>query len=156
MPPTADTSGDAPATGTPAPRAAASLRMPERDNPFLWRAKSKEGRRGALRLLELLTDEEVSRYMDMASDQVRAEEQRIGLQVLAVMTALGLVAYDMADGLQHGITGWHLAGLLLAAGLGYWPWRVRACRRLWMKHLTAAKAELAKRRAASERPGTGR
>lgn len=123
------------------------MRIPERDNPFAWRAKAKEGRAGAIRLLEALSDEEVARYMEMASDQVRNEERLIWLQLLCSATALGVVIFDMADGLQNGISIWHVSGLLLAAALAYWPWRVRACRRLWLMHVNAAKAELARRRA---------
>jgi hypothetical protein len=121
------------------------MRMPDRDNPFAWRAKAKEGRKGAARLLEELTEEEVSRYMDMARDQVRHEERLVGLKLTLAAVAVVIVVYDMAHGLANGITSWHIGGLALAAALGYWPWKVRSYRLLWMKHLAAAKAELARR-----------
>ncbi len=121
--------------------------MPDRDNPFAWRAKSKAGRRGAARLLEELTDEEVTRYMDIARDQLNHEERLAWLKVSLATIAAALVAYDLAHGYRNGITTWHVVGLALAALLGYWPWKVRAYRRLWMKHVAATKAELARRRA---------
>jgi hypothetical protein len=127
------------------PAAPQTIGMPDRDNPFAWRAKTKEGRKGAVRLLEELTPEEITRYMDMARDQVRQEERLAWLKLSLAAAAVALVIYDLADGLQNGITTWHIGVLMLAAALGYWPWKVRSYRRLWMKHLTAAKAELARR-----------
>lgn len=120
--------------------------MPDRDNPFVWRAKTREGRKGAVRLLEELTEDEVNRYMDMALDQVRHEERLAWLKIALAVAAVAIVAYDLVHGWQNGITNWHVAGLLVAAALGYWPWKVRSYRRLWMRHLSAAKAELARRR----------
>ncbi|MBX9926770.1 MAG: hypothetical protein K2Y05_10465 [Hyphomicrobiaceae bacterium] len=145
MPPTADDAAGADPDATPARRE--PMRMPDRDNPFAWRAKTKEGRRGAARLLEELTDEEVARYMDVARDQLNHEERLAWLKVALAATAAALVAYDLAHGYRNGITSWHVGVLGLAAVLGYWPWKVRAYRRLWMKHVAAAKAELARRRA---------
>jgi hypothetical protein len=129
--------------------AAEPLRMPEHDNPLAWRAKAKEGRRGAILLLEALTEDEVARYLEMAGDQVRNEERRLWLQLTVGAGAVALLAYDAADGLANGVTSWHVAVLAVALAMAYWPWRARACRRLWMGHVDAAKAELARRRAAT-------
>jgi hypothetical protein len=127
------------------PASPAQMRMPERDNPFAWRAKSKEGRAGAVLLLESLTDDEVARYMGVARDQVKLEERhwvvKAGSAVIAVLLAVVLAW----QALRLGFTRWHFGGLGLAFAMGYWPWRVFACRRLWLKHFDAAKAELARR-----------
>ncbi len=49
--------------------------LPDRDNPLAWKAKTREGKRGARDLLLALTDEEVTRYMGVALDQIRLEER---------------------------------------------------------------------------------
>lgn len=124
------------------------MRIPERDNPFAWRARTKEGRAGAIHLLDSLTDEEVARYIDVARDQMQIEERLAALKVASAIFGVALAGYVVWRGLHQGLSGWDFAGLGLACAMGYWPWRVYTCRRLWWKHMKAATAELARRQAA--------
>jgi hypothetical protein len=122
--------------------------LPDRDNPLAWKRKTLEGKRGARDLLTTLTDEEVTRYMSVAQDQVRLEERLALVKVLSAIGAIVLGVLVAWHVVTSGLARLDVAGLGLAAVMGYWPWRVFKCRQLWLKHLEAARAELARRQVA--------
>ncbi len=119
--------------------------FPDFDNPLAWRRATREGAQGALKLLSSLSDEEVARYMDVARDQIRNEEQLSGLKIASAIGGAVVVAWFVWQGLTTGFGKWVIAGLGLGLAMGYWPWRVSKCKALWQNHFDAARAELAKR-----------
>jgi hypothetical protein len=141
MPPISD---EAPAGGKPIDRLGFAG-LPDRDNPFAWKQKTREGKLGARDLLTVLTDDEVARYATVVQDQVSMEERYAAIKIASAVCGLGLAAAAIWHGIGAGISKLDAAGLGLAALMVYWPWRVLTCRALWIKHLKAAKAELARR-----------
>ena len=121
--------------------------LPDRDNPLAWKRATKQGVLGARDLLTSLTDDEVSRYMLVAQDQIKLEERWAALKVACACAGAALVAILIWRGLGNGFGTWAIAGLGLGLLMGYWPWRVMKCRQLWQKHFEAAKAEQARRQA---------
>ena len=125
--------------------AAEPASLPDRDNPLAWKRATKVGKLGALDLLKSLTDEEVSRYADVACDQIRLEERWATLKFACAICGAGLVAVLLWRGFDAGFGRWAVAGLGLGLAMGYWPWRVWKCRQLWQIHFNAALAEQARR-----------
>jgi hypothetical protein len=123
--------------------------LPDRDNPFAWKQKTREGTRGARDLLADLTDEEVARYMSVALDQVRLENAQPVLKIGVAIAGCAAVAAALWIGFSQRFSGWDIAGLGLGLAMVYWPWRVLLCRRLWQKHYDAAKAEQVRRSGAA-------
>ena len=119
--------------------------LPDRDNPLAWKRATKVGKLGALDLLKSLTDEEVSRYVDVARDQIRLEERWLSMKIACAICGAGLVAFFLWRGFDTGFGQWTVAGLGLGLVMGYWPWRVWKCRQLWQIHFNAALAEQARR-----------
>lgn len=127
------------------PEAAVRGGLPDRDNPLAWRRLQRDGAAGARALLATLTDEEVRRYMAVAQDQVAIEERFSGLKIASAATSGALTGWCLLEGLIGGFRGWVVAGLGLGLVMGYWPWRVYQCRRMWLKHREAARSELVRR-----------
>jgi hypothetical protein len=148
MPPTSE-----PASGQPLLHGSLSLSavMPDRDNPLAWKRATQAGAAGARDLLKILTDEEVARYMGVARDQVALEEQGAAIKIGSALLGIGLLVFVGWHITQVGFGRWDIAGLGLAVAMGYWPWRVFKCRRLWLTHFDAARDELALRQVGAER-----
>jgi hypothetical protein len=125
--------------------------MPDRDNPLAWKRATQAGAAGARDLLKVLTDDEVARYMGVARDQVALEEQGAAIKIGSAMLGVGLLVFVGWHIVQAGFGRWDIAGLGLAVAMGYWPWRVFKCRRLWLTHFEAARDELALRQVGAER-----
>ena len=121
-------------------------RLADRDNPLAWKRATKIGKLRAHELLASLTEDEVARYMQVATDQIRREERWWALKIASALTALVLWALLVRQGFAAGFGKWVIAGLGLALAMGYWPWRVMKCRQLWQRHYDAAHAELSSRR----------
>jgi hypothetical protein len=121
--------------------------LPDRDNPLAWKAKTREGKRGARELLLSLTDEEITRYMGVALDQMRLEERLAAVKMLCAAGGVAVIGLLLWHGMQTRFDGWAFAGLGLGIGMVYWPWRVLKCRQLWQMHFEAARAEQLRRAA---------
>jgi hypothetical protein len=119
--------------------------LPDRDNPLAWKRKTEAGRQGARLLLAELTDEEVARYMSVASDQMRIEERHRAVKIFSALMGGALVVGCLWYGLAKRFEPWDIAGLGLGVAMGYWPWRVVRCRQLWQQHFDAAQAEQVRR-----------
>ena len=119
--------------------------LPDKDNPFAWKQKTREGTLGAKLLLTDLTDDEIARYMSVALDQVRLENKHAVLKALLALAGLALVAAALRDGFAVRFSGWHIGGLGLGMAMVYRPWRVLQCRRLWQRHHDAAQTEQLRR-----------
>ena len=109
----------------------------------------------ALKLLNLLTDDELARYGEIARDQASAEQQRWWLQALL---AAGAVASFLWATVKWGIAGIEAAGIepagfgravMLGLGLGlllaYSPYRRIKNWTLWNRHCRAVLAEQQRR-----------
>jgi hypothetical protein len=124
-------------------------RLPDRDNPLAWKRATRHGKLGALALLHELADDEVSRYMAVARDQVKQEEQWAAMKIACGLCGVLLVGFELWQGMSGGFKNWIIAGLGLGLLMGYWPWRVLRCRQLWQTHLNAARAEQVRRQLAA-------
>ena len=122
--------------------------LPDRDNPFAWKQKTREGKRGARELLVDLSDDEVARYMAIASDQVQLEERLAAVKVLCAVCGIAVCAAVLFMGLTTRFSGLVFTGLGLGLAMVYWPWRVFRCRQLWQMHYDAARAEQVRRQSA--------
>ncbi len=96
-------------------------------------------------LLNLLTNEELEQYGQLARDQIAGEFGRLGVYVVLVMASLGLLAAAVWMFLE-GNFGWTS---FLALGIGvillYWPYRSLMTCRLWNEHYRAVCGELERR-----------
>lgn len=119
--------------------------LPDRDNPLAWKRATLAGAEGARKLLVLLTDEEVRRYMAVARDQIRSEERLAGLKVASAICGALVVVWFLWQGIATGFGKWVVAGLGVGVAMGYWPWRALQCKQLWQKHFDAARDELTNR-----------
>ena len=120
--------------------------LPDRDNPFAWKRAVEQGRQGARELLCELTDEEVGRYMALATDQIGIEERHGGVKIASAIAGAALLALAVVTGVRAGFGGAPTVGLGIGLAMVYWPWRVMKCRQLWRTHFEAAKAEQVRRR----------
>ena len=109
---------------------------------------------GWLQLLSHLSDEELTRYAEIAHDQRRLEWRNGWAQGLCVVIAIGLGAWAIARMVTDGLSRQVVLVLGLAAAVGYWPYRKAKVRRLWAGHCKAV-AEEQKRRAARGAPSSG-
>ena len=107
-----------------------------------------------LGLLSSLSDEQLTRYGDIARDQQTLEWNNALMQALALAGALALLAAGVAEVLAGW--SWQLIVLTVAAAAicGNFPWQKHRMRRLWGRHLRAVKAEQARRAAASGAPAS--
>ena len=119
--------------------------LPDRDNPLAWKRATKQGTRGAIALLAELSDDEVARYMAVASDQMKLEERWAAAKLVLGFSGVLLCGFALWQGFATGFGNWTIAGLGLGLLMGYWPWRVLRCRQLWRLHFEAARAEQARR-----------
>lgn len=119
--------------------------LPDRDNPLAWKRASKHGKRGAFALLSELSDDEVARYIAVASDQIKLEERWALLKIACALAGVLLFIVNVWFGIATGFSAWLITGLGLALLMGYWPWRVLRCRQLWQQHFEAARNEQMRR-----------
>ena len=96
-------------------------------------------------LISGLTDEELTRYGEIAVDQ-KQREWRLGwLQVVLVLAAAGLVIWVIRLAALGHFDRSGLMILGLSAALGYWPYRKAKARWLWETHFEAVRAEQTRR-----------
>jgi hypothetical protein len=100
-------------------------------------------------LLGAMTEEELTRYQQIAGDQATHERKLLWLQVVLVVAAVGVLAWGVYGLATAGYSSRALLALGLSPVLGYWPYRKIRTRRLWAKHCRAIDAELERRRARS-------
>ena len=103
-----------------------------------------------LNLLSSLTDEELSRYGEIARDQRNIEYDRWWAQVLCMLAAGGGLALAAREFWSGGITRTAVALLIAAIAAGIWPYRKAKMRRLWGQHCQAVAQEKQRRGTASE------
>jgi hypothetical protein len=143
MPPTSERAK--PALGLTGSYTGALAGLPDRDNPLAWKRATREGSRGARELLKVLTDDELARYQSIASDQVHLEERLAALKVASAIVGAGVLILVGWHASAAGFGRWDIVGLCAGLAMGYWPWRVLKCRRMWQTHLDAARDEQTRR-----------
>jgi hypothetical protein len=94
-----------------------------------------------------LTDDELTRYGQIATDQYRREARLWWAQGILSIVALAWAFWGI-----HGLLAANSAraGVLtlgLSVVLGYWPYRKAKSRRLWWGHCSAVQEEQRRRRA---------
>ena len=96
-------------------------------------------------LLNVLTNEELEQYGQLARDQISGEFRRVWVYFGLVVVSLGLVVSGLWM-LSHGGFGW-IGYFALGIGivLLYWPYRSIMTCRLWEGHYQAVRKELERR-----------
>jgi hypothetical protein len=92
-----------------------------------------------------LTDEELSRYGQIAMDQYRREARLWWAQGLVTLAALGWTLWAIHGLVTERCERLALLMLGLSAVLGYWPYRKAKSRRLWWGHYVAVTEEQGRR-----------
>ena len=100
---------------------------------------------GWLELLSSLSDDELSRYGEIAQDQRNLEYDRWWAQVLCMLAAgsgFGLAVREFWSG---GNSRTAVALLIAAIAASIWPYRKAKMRRLWGRHCRAVAQEQGRR-----------
>lgn len=92
-----------------------------------------------------LTDEELSRYGQIAMDQYRREARLWWAQGIVSLAAVAWAFWGVHGLVTERCERLALLTLGLSAVLGYWPYRKARSRRLWWGHYLAVTEEQGRR-----------
>ncbi|MDX2289339.1 MAG: hypothetical protein NW217_11030 [Hyphomicrobiaceae bacterium] len=103
------------------------------------------GEAGWSEMLDVLSEDELRQYGQMALDQMKIEARWAWLQAFLIAGGLLCLAYGVVGGVRRGADWAVIYAFAASAGLLYWPWRSRQIKRLWRGHYDAVKHELERR-----------
>ncbi len=98
-------------------------------------------------LLQVLTDEELKQYGQMALDQVALENRWAWAQAGLALVAVAVAGWGVWTGFKSGFGFGSLYWLVPLAIAIYWPYRSARTRRLWNVHFKTVNGELVRRKA---------
>lgn len=100
---------------------------------------------GWLKLLSSLSDDELSRYGEIARDQHALEYGNWWGQIGCMLASIAALVWGSWRLVVSGMTAETILAMVAAVVLGYWPWRKVRTRRLWQGHCEAVAREQARR-----------